>query len=178
MKDSRLTTADLHPEGGLVATGSVLPEGGKGKVQLWDTKTGGPFGKPFIAPSQVNHVAFSPNGRFLAMAAGRPGSTSGEVRIWDLQPNDALSATSPVLQSTKFTGAPSHVAFSPDSRYFLAASAEAGGSIGMARMWDLDALNSPPILEMPHRMAVNRAVFSADGRYVGTAAGSRGIGGG
>ncbi len=77
--------------------------------------------------SEVHHVAFSPNGKYLAGA-----TSSGKIYVWDLQ-QDYIERCSHIFDN--FEQAATWVSFSPDSQSLVASSI--GGEICV---WDLDTL--------------------------------------
>jgi WD40 repeat protein/tetratricopeptide (TPR) repeat protein len=171
--DGKVSVAALsHPSRSnlnLVATATVSEEGGKGQVQLWDTKTGAKIGTPILQEKGgVNHVAFSPDDRFLVMAVGKPGSDLGEAQVWDIKQEKLL----PPLEHD---GPVQYADFSPDSSYLITASGKAGGNSGWATIWDLADPNAAKLVwKYPHQGQVNRTEFSSDGRLFVTASGAQG----
>jgi WD40 repeat protein/beta-lactamase regulating signal transducer with metallopeptidase domain len=106
-------------------------------------------------PLTVGAVAFSPDGKRLAMAAGWIG-TSGEVRIWDVDKGRTVATVR----------TPRHVrsvAFSPDGK--ILASAEFDGTV---------KLRDPATAAVratlgTHKDGVNSAAFSPDGKSLAAA---------
>jgi WD40 repeat protein len=101
-------TAKFSPDGKLLAAGGV-----RGKLYRWDTTTWAAL--PPIAAHAVKiwDLAFSPDGRMLATAAGmfnRPG----EVKLWEPVFGTLLAAHNP-----KTTNTIRSIAFTPDSRTVL-----------------------------------------------------------
>src|SRR5262249_29699837 len=85
-------------------------------------------------------------------------SEDGLARAWEL-------ATGRRLLEADHAAPVAHAAFSPDSKLLLTASADR-----TARAWSLltGKAHTPPLV---HDRAVQRAAFSADGRWLLTAAG-------
>ena len=94
-------------------------------MRLWNPATRQPAGAPLPAEagqgSQINAVAFSPDGKLLAA-----GDDDGTVRTWDRATRRAIGA--PLNGDPRVLG----VAFSPDGKLL----ATAGGD-GYARLWNI-----------------------------------------
>jgi WD40 repeat protein len=139
-------SVSFSPDGNQLATGSSL-----GQVTIWDTTTGkqaitrsfGGTTKPV-----VYGVAFSPNGKRLAVARGRADKPAdpADVEIWD------ASTGEKVLILRGHTATVTGVAFAPDGMRLASA-----GFDGTVRVWDVadrehrfllpreeDLLNSSP----------------------------------
>ncbi len=141
--------AELSTDGKQFATGST-----DGFIRLWDVSTGrvsweSPHG------SEINSVAFSPNGKLVA--------TAGENRvtsIWETQSGrliqNLIGHENEVMS----------VAFSPDGQSVLTSSHDC-----TARIWDLKTGQQRYLL--PHRGELLEASYSPDGKYVATASRDR-----
>ena len=105
----------FSPDGKLLAS-----LGGNGTVRLWNPVTRQPVGAPL--QTGVWAVAFSPNGKLLATAAG------GTVRLWNPVTRQPVGAP---LHVTSRRGAVSAVAFSPTGK--LLATIDQGGTV---RVWN------------------------------------------
>jgi len=99
----------------------------------------------------VTSVAWSPNGEFLAAAAGE------SIHLY--------AASSLQSLGTFHTGALTHgLTFSPDSSLLAAGSHD-----GMVRIWDLKSspMNADPTLALDaHKKGTNCLAFSPDGRWL------------
>jgi WD40 repeat protein/tetratricopeptide (TPR) repeat protein len=123
--------------------------------QLWDPATGEPASPPLSEASEVNAVAFSPDGRSILT-----GSTDGTARLWDVDSSKPLGA--PMLHAQRLTV----VAFTPDpgGRLILTGCAD-----GSARLWDHATHKpiGPPVLQ---GRGIRAATFLPDGRSFVTTA--------
>jgi WD40 repeat protein len=135
----------LSPDGTLLASASG--DTAQAIVQLHDTQTGGPVrtlvqGVPSLSPGP-HCLAFSPDGRTLALGWGTP-----RVRLWDVASGRELSAP-PGACARAFA-----VAWSPDGKTVAAT----GG------LWD--AASGARKAEI--KEAVEGLAFSPDGRLLAT----------
>jgi WD40 repeat protein/serine/threonine protein kinase/tetratricopeptide (TPR) repeat protein len=157
------------------------------EMRLWDAATGQPIGQPLPHQGEFGAVAFSPDGKtFLSASAGAgarlwdtasrkpigpllsPGRTVGSVAIspdgktlltggeaaqlWDADTGQPIGSP---LNRRSARG----VAFSPDGRLFLTASAVDK----TAQLWD--AVTCQPIgRPLQHQGAVVGVAFSPDGK--------------
>jgi tetratricopeptide (TPR) repeat protein len=121
-------------------------------ARLWDAATGRLLGPPLAYPGFVLAVAFSPDGK--AIAIGRSDNT---VRLWEAATGRAVG---PPLAHPGWVRA---VAFSPDEKTILA-----GGTEGGARLWDA-ATGYPIGPPLPHPAGPSEERFSGV-RFLGFAA--------
>jgi WD40 repeat protein len=131
------------------ADGSIVAAGGSGgETTVWDGSTGKQLNVNRGA-SAVLAVAVSPNGTLVAAGDGR-----GNVRVWD--------ARTGKLSMAGFQGGEvADVAFSPEGTKLVTASPDG------AVIWS--TTDSRPLHALRVPGGVVRAVFSPDGRLVGTA---------
>jgi WD40 repeat protein len=106
----------------------------------------------------VNGLAFSPDGKLLAVAGGK------EVRIWNIETGQLVRTLRG--QRTKGLNGFCHaVAFSPDSRELLVGINDFSED-GSIRIYDMADLTEIRRLLPGHRAPVRKLAFSRDGKYL------------
>jgi hypothetical protein len=123
---------------------------------LWDLKTAREVRRFPVHLQMKHHPVFSPDGRWLAAATGRPGvsNTSGEVQVWEV-------ATGRVLRI--FAGHKEMVtaiAFSTDSRMLATGSVD-----HIVRLWDL-AIGQERKRLLGHEGTILSLAFAPDNRLL------------
>jgi WD40 repeat protein len=107
-------------------------------------------------------VAFSPDGRLLAVAGGE-----GRITLWNAR------TLARVGELEGMTGIPPYVAFSPDGKLLAAAEAHPDGPFVPAplRVWDVQ---SQTLTAFGGRSALGSVAFSPGGQLIAAAAGTLG----
>ncbi len=153
-------TKAFSPDGRLLVTGSM-----SGTARVWDAATGRPVSDWVRHSGWVAHAAFSPDGRLVV--------TAGQDRIASIWEAD----TGRQLAELRHQHAVRWAAFSPDGRRVVTGTGDFADNgellfplsdpkrAGEARVWDA-ATGRPLIPPLPHAGAVQRAVFSPDGRRI------------
>jgi serine/threonine protein kinase len=144
-------SAAFAPEGDVFATGC-----GDRSVRLWDRRTFRPLRILDGHQATVWSVAFSPNGRRIASAAGdwSRASSSGELRLWDAADGQLL------LELAGSPGIFFSVAFSSDGRTLAAANWDHS-----VHLWDPDNGKEKAVLR-GHSAPVRAVAFTPDGRIL------------
>ena len=130
-------------------------------MKVWDAQTGREVVTYKGNVGQINSVAFSPDGKRLASAAGKgPGDGGGEIKVWDAETGQELH--------TLPAGGTS-VAFSPDGRRIAGAGKRPidrlGGPSGSGEVKVWDAETGRELLTLQgHTSDVWNVAFSPDGQ--------------
>jgi len=146
-------SAAFSPDGNLLAVCSLSAAVGQAArtVDLIDLRTGHATS---IATSGGQCVAFSPDGRYLAV-----GCANGEI---DLCPLDSSGGAKPIVLK-KHQSLVWMLAFSPDGRTMAS-----GGADNNVIIWDM--ATGEDLMTLKHNGTVEALKFSPDGRILATAA--------
>ena len=136
---------------------SVAVAVGDGTAQIVDVATG-KLKATFTHPSYARRVAYSPDGKVLAVSY----SDQGFVALWDLETNKQRAVFQ--AHATALHG----LSFSPNGKQLLTAGAD-----GTAVVWNVGTSRVEPALTLKgHEVPVTFALFSPDGRTVATGGGN------
>jgi eukaryotic-like serine/threonine-protein kinase len=125
--------AVLSPDGKTAATISADTT-----ARLWDTQTGESIGAPLRHPLPLEAAAFSPSGRFLAVAGSDPQQKRGLVWVWEVA--SLRLVTGPLEHRSTVTG----LSFGADEKLLATASWDM-----TARVWEIPS-GRPRTEPLPH----------------------------
>lgn len=111
----------FSPDGKMLASGSM-----NGLVRFWDVATGKEIRKLEGYKGWVNMLAYSPDGKMLAMA----GADARTLHLWEVQTGKDLRYAQGHL------GQVHALAFSGDGRYLASASSDRADEDKTIRLWD------------------------------------------
>jgi len=116
-----ITAFALSQDGNRLAT-AISKEGQvEHLVQLWDTQTAQPIGKPFKHQEAVQAIAFSPDGKYLGTGTGKKeGAAELAIYIWDVIAPNASQPIEKIILSERdkpWRGRVNFLAFSPGGKY-------------------------------------------------------------
>ena len=123
-----------------------------GHIALWDLVKQNIVGELDLLQGPVSSLAYSPDGRLLAVA-GR----EEKAYLFDLKTTDRVNLEG-------HTDVVRAVAFSPDG-----AAVATGGADGTVRLWSAPAGTAGRVLTSTGMGAVNAVVFSPDGKQIAAA---------
>jgi uncharacterized caspase-like protein len=118
-------------------------------VRLWSLADGTERGASLRQLGNVNSLAYSPDGKLLAVASG-----DGTIRLWETLGGNLLAILEGHKQSVE------SVAFSPDGRLLVS-----GGWDGDVRIWNVQSRQLLKTLR-GHEGGVWSVAFSPDGKLV------------
>lgn len=151
----------FSPDGGILATAGMAERTAK----LWDLATQKELASLEGHPGEMGEMAFSPDGKILAVVSGDPRQAEtgpSVVVLWD------VSARKQRATLPGHVGWVNHLAFSPDGKRLATA-----GWDGTIRLWDVTTAKCRATLT-GHKTAVTNVAFSPDGNTLTSCSGPRG----
>jgi WD40 repeat protein/Flp pilus assembly protein TadD len=154
----------FSPDGSLVATGwGHMTTRGVGGARLWEVPTGKPRGGP-LTQEETWAVAFSPDGQRLLTGGGNEApKPRGRAQLW------VTRSGQPDGPGLTLDSAVRAVAFSPDSKHFLAVSSSGAIQVVNRATGRGYGTYHPPFVRRagfsdPGNFRVNDLAMSPDGR--------------
>jgi len=139
-------TLAFDPSSKALATIGNFPD--RGELRLWNVKTRTQTGETLTDPSSLSGLAFSPDGRRLAVGF------SNHVYLWDLATGAKTDVDLDQGDNTVFS-----LAFSPDGRRLAV-----GCNESVVNLWDVE--QRVQIKALHHGLPVSSLSFSPDGRLL------------
>jgi WD40 repeat protein len=147
--------------------GKLLVAGGQREVILLDPATGEVVGKLPGQSGPVTALAFSRDGRRLAVASGATGA-AGEVRLYLADPG-ALPAAKPLATLAAHRDTIYDLTFSPDGKTLASC-----GYDRLVRLWDVES-GKPRLDLKDHSDAVYGIAFSPDSKLLASGSADRAV---
>lgn len=134
----------ISPDGKIIATG-----GSGEQIMLWNTESRNLISSvPAIDNGLIRNLAFSPDGRILAIAQ------NNSIHLWDIVTTSQLAIL--------YSDAPliDHIAFSPDGKVLAASDNYRGISF-----WDVETIKFLDFLPLSMDIVGAHIAFSSDGKW-------------
>ncbi len=132
-----------------------------GYVKLWNTATGQPIGDPILGGSRgVSSIAFSADGRSLAIAKGYSEDGRFEIETWDWQ---AQQRVGPTIENEFAVMKMAFDPTDPPGRFLAVAEADSS----LVRLWDVDSGEEAQVFK-GHKRDVSSVRFRSDGKILAT----------
>ncbi len=148
-----ITSLEFSPDG------SEIAASGYHEINLWKTADGTLARRLRGLPERIYDVAYSPDGRLMATAAGDPGQF-GSVKLWLADPAGGGKSVRDLLETSDCVFA---VSFSPDGKLIAAAGADRA-----LRVWEVESGKLVATIE-DHADWILDVAFSPDGTRIATA---------
>ena len=160
-----------------IPTGKDLATAGSGKgLRWWDPVTGQALASPLRAApgphDSVNAMAFSKDGRLVAISGEDTASGDGFLRLWNLA--TGRSARASFGGRLRQPDGVDAVAFSPDGKLLASAGQGGTGAVGEVRLWSVmtgRAVSPPLRADSGTGDGVRAVAFSPDGALLASAGG-------
>lgn len=144
------TITGFWPVVGLHDGNTIVGMNGHVKLSMWDVNTGEQRGELNTENELIQHLALSPDGKWLAGAG-----FMGVVKIWNLDERQLEH------RLTGHVGGIYNLAFSPNGKY-LATS----GMDGSVRIWDWSSGVEVKVMDNAHDIIASGVRFSPDGNFL------------
>jgi WD40 repeat protein/DNA-binding SARP family transcriptional activator/energy-coupling factor transporter ATP-binding protein EcfA2 len=147
------------------ATVDVATEASTGSIVIWRTRTGAPVTAALKPGTNTNEVAFSPDGRRLAVATGDVQGGDGRVLILDSSNGKQVRPIHPLEADN---GGTTSLAFAPNG------TLATGTSAGIVQLWNPstgDPIGRPVLVAAT---PVASIAFDRSGQHFATAGGPEG----
>ncbi|WZO96465.1 c-type cytochrome domain-containing protein [Isosphaeraceae bacterium EP7] len=139
--------------------GTSLASAGYHEVNLWKPADGSLAGRLRPMGERVYDIAYSADGKWLAIASGDPGQ-AGLAQLWAAEPNGNAKLVRTLVESTDSVFA---VAFSPDNKLVAAAGADRA-----IRIYEVESGKETATIE-DHADWIYDLAFSPDGKRLASA---------
>ncbi|MDX2302347.1 MAG: caspase family protein [Microscillaceae bacterium] len=150
-----ISSFDFSKDGNLMVTGGLNQE-----VNLWDMNQGRIIGSFLNHVYYITEVSISPDGLFIASAAGQYENKKGELKLWNAQNGQLIYNLGWFGEGHKH--AVNSVDFSPDGKYLVSGSED-----GTFIIWDVATGKEFKNFTEPYTQ-ITKVRFSPDGSYVAT----------
>jgi WD40 repeat protein len=113
----------------------------------------------------ISDLAFSPDGRWLAVVHNQEDGKQGAIWLWDLTAGPTGRRPVPLRGHEGYI---TDLTFSPDGKRLASASTDVWGMDNTIRIWHMQELQTSisPIVLRGHRAGVSTLAFSPDGRWL------------
>jgi WD40 repeat protein len=161
----RILALAFAPEGRLAAVIKAREEA----VLVWDAANGRELPSPKGHAKFVRGLAFSPDGRRLAVISGERGEAESQLNVWDAATGRELLAVK--TQTRQAAG----LAYSPDGRLLATGGVEVRNTPdgqGKDQIWKVqlrDAATGQEVRSFPWKTGGGPVALSPDGRFLAAA---------